>query len=315
VMLAAGLLAKKAVERGLQVNPLVKASLAPGSRVVSDYLSKTGLQTYLDKLGFNLVGYGCTTCIGNSGPLPAPIDEAISKYDLVAPSVLSGNRNFEARVHQSIKANFLMSPPLVVAFALAGRVDIDLSKDAIGKGKDGRDVYLKDIWPTLREVRDQMQSALKPEVFRKLYRDFAEQNPKWNEIPSSTGDVYKWDEKSTYIQEPPFFAQFGLQAGQIKEINGAHPLAIFGDSVTTDHISPAGSIKKTSPAGKYLVDNGVTYEDFNSYGSRRGNDRVMTRGTFANVRIKNLMVPGTEGGVTKYQPAAEQMSIYDAAIK
>jgi aconitate hydratase len=315
VMLAAGLLAKKAVERGLHVNPIVKTSLAPGSRVVSDYLDKAGLQKYLDQLGFNLVGYGCTTCIGNSGPLPAPIDEAISKHDLVAASVLSGNRNFEARVHQSIKANFLMSPPLVVAFALAGRVNIDMVHEPLGKGRDGQDVYLKDIWPTLQEVRDQMQSALKPEVFRKLYRDFAEQNPKWNEIPASVGDVYKWDGKSTYIQEPPFFTQFNLQPGQIKEISGARPLAIFGDSVTTDHISPAGSIKKTSPAGKYLVDNGVTFEDFNSYGSRRGNDRVMTRGTFANVRIKNLMVPGTEGGVTKYQPAGEQMSIYDAAIK
>ncbi len=315
VMLAAGLLAKKAVERGLQVNPLVKTSLAPGSRVVSDYLDKAGLQKYLDQLGFNLVGYGCTTCIGNSGPLAAPIDEAIGKHDLVAASVLSGNRNFEARVHQSIKANFLMSPPLVVAFALAGRVNIDMTHEPLGKGKDGKDVFLKEIWPTLQEIRDQMQTALKPEVFRKLYRDFAEQNPKWNEIPSSKGDVYRWDEKSTYIQEPPFFTSFGLKPGQIAEINGARPLAVFGDSVTTDHISPAGSIKKTSPAGKYLVDNGVTYEDFNSYGSRRGNDRVMTRGTFANVRIKNLMVPGVEGGVTKYQPAGEQMSIYDAAMK
>jgi aconitate hydratase len=315
VMLAAGLLAKKAVERGLQVNPLVKSSLAPGSRVVSDYLTKTGLQPYLDQLGFNLVGYGCTTCIGNSGPLPAPIDDAISKHDLVAASVLSGNRNFEARVHQSIKANFLMSPPLVVAFALAGRINIDLSKEPIGKGKKGEDVYLKDIWPTLQEVRDQMQSALKPEVFQKLYRDFAEQNPKWNEIPASTGNVYQWDPSSTYIQEPPFFANFGLQPGQIVEIKGARPLGIFGDSVTTDHISPAGSIKKSSPAGKYLLDHGVTFEDFNSYGSRRGNDRVMTRGTLANVRIKNLMVPGTEGGVTKYQPGGESMSIYDAAVK
>ena len=315
VMLAAGLLAKKAVERGLQVNPLVKASLAPGSRVVSDYLNQTGLQAYLDKLGFNLVGYGCTTCIGNSGPLPAAIDEAISKYDLVAASVLSGNRNFEARVHQSIKANFLMSPPLVVAFALAGRVDIDLSREPLGKGKEGKEVFLKDIWPTLQEIRDQMQAALKPEVFRKLYRDFAEQNPKWNEIPASTGNVYQWDPQSTYIQEPPFFTNFGLQPGTIAEIKGARPLGIFGDSVTTDHISPAGSIKKSSPAGKYLLEHGVGFEDFNSYGSRRGNDRVMTRGTFANVRIKNLMVPGTEGGVTKYQASGEAMSIYDAAMK
>ncbi|HYG22340.1 MAG TPA: aconitate hydratase [Verrucomicrobiae bacterium] len=315
VMLAAGLLAKKAVERGLQVNPMVKASLAPGSRVVTDYLEKTGLQPYLDQLGFNLVGYGCTTCIGNSGPLPAPIDDAISKHDIVAASVLSGNRNFEARVHQNIKANFLMSPPLVVAFALAGRIDIDLSRDAIGNGSDGSAVYLRDIWPTLQEVRDQMQAALKPEVFRQLYRDFAEQNPKWNEIPASTGDVYAWDDKSTYIQEPPFFTSFGLQCGEIKEIKAARALGIFGDSVTTDHISPAGSIKKSAPAGKYLLEHGVSAEDFNSYGSRRGNDRVMTRGTFANVRIKNLMVPGTEGGVTKFQPTGEVMSIFDAAMK
>ena len=303
-MLAAGLLAKKAVERGLGVNPVVKTSLAPGSRVVSDYLNRTGLQMYLDQLGFNLVGYGCTTCIGNSGPLPAAVEDAISKYDLVAASVLSGNRNFEARVHQSIKANFLMSPPLVVAFALAGRVDIDLSHEPLGTGKDGRPVYLRDLWPSLREIRDLMQTALQPEVYRKLFKDFAAQNPKWNEIPSSTGNVYEWDRKSTYIQEPPFFEKFQMQAGEIREIKGARALAIFGDSVTTDHISPAGSIKKTSPAGKYLIENGVTAEDFNSYGSRRGNDRVMTRGTFANVRIKNLMVPGVEGGVTNFMAAA-----------
>jgi aconitate hydratase len=315
VMLGAGLLAKKAVERGLQVSPLIKTSLAPGSRVVSDYLNKAGLQKYLDELGFNLVGYGCTTCIGNSGPLPAPIDEAVSKHDLVAAAVLSGNRNFEARIHQNIKANFLMSPPLVVAFALAGRVDIDMSNEPLGKGKDGKDVFLKDIWPTMQEIRDQMQSTLQPEVFRKLYRDFAGQNPKWNEIPSSSGNIYEWDRKSTYIQEPPFFENFSMKAGQIQEIKGARALAVFSDSVTTDHISPAGSIKKSSPAGKYLIEHGVTPEDFNSYGSRRGNDRVMTRGTFANVRIKNLMVPGVEGGVTKYQPGGEQMSIYDAAIK
>ncbi len=320
VMLAAGLLAKKAVERGLQVNPLVKTSLAPGSRVVSDYLARTGLQKYLDQLGFNLVGYGCTTCIGNSGPLPAPVDEAIAKYDLVAAAVLSGNRNFEARIHQNIKANFLMSPPLVVAFALAGRVDIDLASEPIGKGKDGLEVFLKDIWPTLQEVRDLAQSALKPEVFRQLYRDFAAQNPKWNEIPAPAGGVFQWDPASTYIQEPPFFAHFGLQPGKIGEIKGARALAIFGDSVTTDHISPAGSIKKSAPAGKYLLEHGVAFEDFNSYGSRRGNDRVMTRGTFANVRIKSLMVPGTEGGVTRCFARAcpgapgEAVAIYDAAM-
>jgi len=315
VMLAAGLLAKKAVERGLTVKSTVKSSLAPGSRVVTDYLNKTGLAPYLDKLGFQTVGYGCTTCIGNSGPLHPAIEDAVVKNNLVAASVLSGNRNFEARVHQNIKANFLMSPPLVVAFALAGRVDIDMNQDPIGKDKNGTDVFLKDLWPTLREVRDLMQAALQPEVFRKLYKDFAGQNPKWNEIPSSTGNVYEWDRKSTYIQEPPFFTSFSLQPGSIAEIKSARALAIFGDSVTTDHISPAGSIKKTSPAGKYLIENGVTAEDFNSYGSRRGNDRVMTRGTFANVRIKNLMVPGVEGGVTKFQPDGEQLSIYDAAIK
>ncbi len=315
VMLAAGLLARKAVEKGLTVNPLVKTSLAPGSRVVSDYLKKAGLQPYLDQLGFQVVGYGCTTCIGNSGPLPAPVDEAVTKYDLVAASVLSGNRNFEARVHQNIKANFLMSPPLVVAFALAGRIDIDLTREPLGRGKNGQDVFLRDIWPTLGEVREQMQAALKPEVFRQLYKDFAEQNPKWNEVPAPTGDTYRWDSASTYIQEPPFFAAFDLKPSPPAPVKGARALGIFGDSVTTDHISPAGSIKKTAPAGKYLLEHGVPFEEFNSYGSRRGNDRIMTRGTFANVRIKNLMVPGTEGGVTKHQPDGEVMSIFDASTK
>ncbi len=339
VMLAAGLLAKKAVERGLRVDAAVKTSLAPGSRVVSDYLTKTGLQTYLDQLGFNLVGYGCTTCIGNSGPLHPKIEKAIHDHDLIAASVLSGNRNFEARVHQNIKANFLMSPPLVVAFALAGRVDLDLTKEPIGKDKDGKEVFLRDLWPSLIEVRDAMQSALTPEVFRKLYRDFADQNPKWNDIPSSAGDIYQWDEKSDYIHEPPFFQDFSMQPGKIEDIVGARALGIFGDSVTTDHISPAGAIKASAPAGEYLMSRGIEPADFNSYGSRRGNDLVMTRGTFANVRIKNLMVPGSEGGVTKYfgkgdRPAGasasgahnraaetaaategEQMSIYDAAMK
>jgi len=315
VMLAAGLLAKKAVERGLKIDPAVKTSLAPGSRVVTDYLDKTGLQKYLDQLGFNLVGYGCTTCIGNSGPLHPKIEKAINEYDLVAASVLSGNRNFEARVHQNIKANFLMSPPLVVAFALAGRVDVDLSKEPIAKDKDGKETFLRDLWPSLKEVRDAMQSALKPEVFRKLYRDFADQNPKWNEIPSSTGEVYQWDETSDYIHEPPFFKDFSMDVGKIDNIVGARALGIFGDSVTTDHISPAGAIKATSPAGEYLKSRGIRPEDFNSYGSRRGNDLVMTRGTFANVRIKNLMAPGTEGGVTRHFPDGETMSIFDAAMK
>ncbi len=313
VMLAAGLLAKKAVERGLRVNPLVKSSLAPGSRVVTDYLEKTGLAPYLDQLGFQTVGYGCTTCIGNSGPLAAPVEEAVVKNDLVAASVLSGNRNFEARVHQNIKANFLMSPPLVVAFALAGRVDIDMTQEPLGSDRNGQPVYLKDIWPSLGEIRDQMQAALKPEVFRKLYSNFAEQNPKWNEIPSTTGDVYSFDAKSTYIQEPPFFANFSLTPGSIQPISGARALGIFGDSVTTDHISPAGAIKKSAPAGQYLVENGVEFQDFNSYGSRRGNDRVMTRGTFANVRIKNLMLGGEEGGNT-LGPDGQKTSIYDAAM-
>ncbi|MET0261790.1 MAG: aconitate hydratase AcnA [Rariglobus sp.] len=315
VMLAAGLLAKKAVEKGLTVNPIVKSSLAPGSRVVTDYLEKTGLAPYLDKLGFQTVGYGCTTCIGNSGPLDPRIEEAVVKNDLVAASVLSGNRNFEARVHQNIKSNFLMSPPLVVAFALAGRVDIDLSTEPLGTGKNGKPVFLKDVWPTLKEVRDQLQAALKPEVFRKLYSDFAEQNPKWNEIPSTTGNVYSFDPSSTYIQEPPFFTDFSLTPGTITEIHGARALGIFGDSVTTDHISPAGAIKKSSPAGRFLTEAGVSFEDFNSYGSRRGNDRIMTRGTFANVRIKNLMLGGAEGGDTLYQPTSEKLAIYDAAAK
>ncbi len=315
VMIAAGLLAKKAVERGLHVDPAVKTSLAPGSRIVSDYLEKTGLQKYLDELGFNLVGYGCTTCIGNSGPLHPKIEKAIHEFDLVAASVLSGNRNFEARVHQNIKANFLMSPPLVVAFALAGRVDIDLSREPLGRDRHGEETFLRDLWPNLSEIRHTMQSALAPETFRKLYRDFADQNPKWNEIPSSTGDIYEWDEKSDYIHEPPFFENFSMEPGHIEEIRGARALGIFGDSVTTDHISPAGAIKATSPAGQYLVSRGIEHADFNSYGSRRGNDLVMTRGTFANVRIKNLMVPGTEGGVTVYQPSGEQMSIFDAAMK
>jgi aconitate hydratase len=317
VMIAAGLLAKKAVERGLRVDPAVKTSLAPGSRVVSDYLQKTGLQKYLDQLGFNLVGYGCTTCIGNSGPLHPNIEKAIHKYDLVAASVLSGNRNFEARVHQHIKANFLMSPPLVVAFALAGRVHINLSREPLGKDKNGKETFLRDLWPSLSEIRDAMQTALAPETFRKLYRDFANQNPKWNDIPSSTGEIYQWDEKSDYIHEPPFFENFSMEPGHIEEIRGARALGIFGDSVTTDHISPAGAIKETSPAGKYLMSRGIQPRDFNSYGSRRGNDLVMTRGTFANVRIKNLMVPGTEGGVTKYfaNGNAEEMSIFDAAMK
>ena len=311
VMLAAGLLAKKANARGLTIKPSVKTSLGPGSRVVTDYLNKTGLQAELDKLGFQTVGYGCTTCIGNSGPLDKGIEDVVKSEDIVAASVLSGNRNFEARVHQSIKANFLMSPPLVVAFAIAGTVDIDLTQDSLGLGSDGHPVFLADIWPTGQEIADAMNASLKPDVFQRLYTGFADQNPKWNEVKGSTGYVYEWDRDSTYIQEPPFFEGFSLVPGDIHEIKGARALGIFGDSVTTDHISPAGSFKKTTPAGKYLLEKGVGESDFNSYGSRRGNDRVMTRGTFANVRIKNLMVPGTEGGVTQFN--GETQPIYDAA--
>jgi aconitate hydratase len=304
VMLAAGLLAKKANALGLTINPSVKTSLGPGSRVVTDYLNKTGLQAELDTLGFQTVGYGCTTCIGNSGPLDTGIEDVVKSEDIVAASVLSGNRNFEARVHQSIKANFLMSPPLVVAFALAGTVDIDLTNEPLGKTPDGEPVFLADIWPTSQEITDAMNASLRPDVFQKLYTGFSDQNPKWNEIKSSTGNVYEWDRESTYIQEPPFFDGFTPAPRDIVEIHGARPLGIFGDSVTTDHISPAGAIKMDSPAGRHLVEKGVTFADFNSYGSRRGNDRIMTRGTFANVRIKNLMVPGIEGGVTKYYPSA-----------
>ncbi|HKE59905.1 MAG TPA: aconitate hydratase [Pyrinomonadaceae bacterium] len=315
VMLAAGLLAKKAVERGLSVRPTVKNSLAPGSRVVTEYLERTGLQPYLNQLGFNLVGYGCTTCIGNSGPLDPAIEQVVTERDVIAAAVLSGNRNFEARVHQSIKANFLMSPPLVVAFALAGRIDMDVSSEPLGAGKNGEDVFLRDIWPSLQEINDLMHAAFDPETYRKLYGDFAEKNPLWNEIPTTTGNVYQWDTQSTYIREPPYFEGFSSALASLSDIKGARPLAIFGDSVTTDHISPAGAIKASSPAGLYLQERGVDIKDFNSYGARRGNHEVMVRGTFANVRIKNLMVPGVEGGVTIHQPEGERLSIYDAAMK
>ena len=315
VMLAAGLLARNAVEKGLSIGPTVKRSLAPGSRVVSSYLENTGLQPYLDRLGFNLVGYGCTTCIGNSGPLDPDIERVVTGNDLVGASVLSGNRNFEARVHPNIKANFLMSPPLVVAFALAGRIDIDLSSEPIGRGSDGEEVYLKDIWPSLQEVSDLMSAAFDPETFRRMYGDSAGSNGGWQEIPASRGDLFEWDPDSTYIQEPPFFEGFSPGAAEVQDIKGARPLAILGDSVTTDHISPAGAIAQASPAGAYLVGRGVAARDFNSYGSRRGNDRVMTRGTFANVRIKNLMVPGVEGGFTRHQPDGSRMTIYEAALR
>jgi aconitate hydratase len=315
VMLAAGLVAKKAVEHGLTVSPKVKNSLAPGSRVVTDYLERTGLQPYLNELGFNLVGYGCTTCIGNSGPLDPAIEQIISERDIVGVSVLSGNRNFEARVHQSIKANFLMSPPLVVAFALAGRIDLDFANEPIGTGKGGEDIFLRDIWPKMEEVSELMRAAFDPATYQRLYSNFAEQNPLWNEIPSSTGNVYQWEPESTYIREPPYFDNFHSTLEPLLDVKDARPLAIFGDSVTTDHISPAGAIKPSSPAGLYLQEQGVDIKDFNSYGARRGNHEVMVRGTFANVRIRNLMVPGVEGGVTIFHPDEERMSIYDAAMR
>jgi aconitate hydratase len=297
VMLAAGLVAKAANKVGLTVAPFVKTSLGPGSRVVTDYLDATGLSKELDQLGFETVGYGCTTCIGNSGPLHPAIEGAIKEGNLVCASVLSGNRNFEARVHGSIKSNFLMSPPLVVAYALAGRVDIDLTTEPLGNDTEGNPVFLKDLWPTQAEIKAQLDAALKPEVYAKLYGNVDTANPKWGEINGSTGDTYEWDEKSTYVQSPPFFE---TKIGGSEDITGARPLGIFGDSVTTDHISPAGAIKESSPAGQYLLANGVEKASFNSYGARRGNDRVMTRGTFANVRIKNLMCPGIEGGYTQY---------------
>ena len=315
VMLAAGILAKKAVEKGLKVKPFVKASLAPGSRAVTEYLTKTGLQTYLDKLGFNVVGYGCTTCIGNSGPLDAKIEECITKNDLIGAAVLSGNRNFEARVHQNIKANFLMSPPLVVAFALAGSVNVDLTTEALGTDSSGKPVFLKDIWPSSEEIAELLPQAFNPEMYQRLYGNVTAENPLWDKIPSSTGVVYEWDTSSTYIQEPPYFDDFSLTPKSVEPIAKARALAVFGDSVTTDHISPAGAIAKNSPAGRYLISRGVDVSDFNSYGARRGSHDVMVRGTFANVRIKNLMVPGVEGGVTVHQPSGETLAIFDAAEK
>ena len=316
VMLAAGILAKKAVEKGLHVRPEVKTSLAPGSRVVSRYLEKTGLQPYLDKLGFVTVGYGCTTCIGNSGPLDPHVEQIVTKNDVIAASVLSGNRNFEARVHQSIKANFLMSPPLVVAFAIAGRVDIDLEKDPIGLGRDGRPVHLRDVWPTPEELNQALGAVADAEMYRKNYGgDLSRESREWAEIPAGTGLVYGWNLSSTYIREPPYFEGFQAKPSRREDVRTARALAIFGDSVTTDHISPAGSIKPTSPAGKYLQEHRVSVADFNSYGARRGNHEVMVRGTFANVRIKNLIVPGVEGGVTILQPEGTRTSIHEASIE
>jgi aconitate hydratase len=319
VLLAAGLLAKKAAARGLKVQRHVKTSLAPGSRVVTDYLTKSGLLPELEKLNFYLAGYGCTTCIGNAGPLNPSIEETITKNDLVCAAVLSGNRNFEARIHPNIKANFLASPPLVVAFAIAGRANIDMTTEPLGTGSNGEPVFLRDIWPTTEEVGAVMHYATDPATYRRLYSDFTKDNPLWNSIPTSTGQVYNWD-KSTYIAEPPFFKDFDMHPGRLPVIRNARALGIFGDSVTTDHISPAGSIKPTSPAGIYLLEHDVGVPDFNSYGSRRGNHEVMMRGTFANVRIKNLMLPSRtdgsriEGGVTTLLPDNVQVPIYEAAM-
>jgi aconitate hydratase len=315
VMLAAGLVAKKAASRGLKVPPYVKTSLAPGSKVVTEYLREAGVLLSLADLGFHLVGYGCTTCIGNSGPLPDPVARAISESDLVAAAVLSGNRNFEGRVHPLVRANYLASPPLVVAYALAGTVDLDLATEPLGKDAEGKAVYLKDIWPSEREVRDAMEKSIRPDMFHRMYANVWNGNEEWNRIPVSGGTIYRWEESSTYIQEPPFFTHLTRETGAIPDISGARVLALLGDSVTTDHISPAGDIAEDSPAGRYLKERGVEKKDFNSYGSRRGNDRVMVRGTFANIRLKNQMVPGVEGGVTVHLPSEEQMSIFDAAMR
>jgi len=314
VMLGAGLVAKKAAAKGLKAKPWVKTSIGPGSLVVTDYLEKTGLLKELEKIGFYIVGYGCTTCIGNSGPLPAEISKGIGEGDLAVASVLSGNRNFEGRVHPEVKMNYLASPPLVVAYALAGTLDIDLSKDAIGTGSDGQPVYLKDIWPTNQEISDAIAGSINADMFNKNYADVFKGDSRWNQIASPDGSVYQWND-STYIKNPPYFDGMSKEPGTVEDIHGARALGVFGDSITTDHISPAGSIKKDSPAGRFLISHGVDPKDFNSYGSRRGNDDVMVRGTFANIRIKNLMLDGVEGGYTLHVPSGEQMAIYDAAMK
>jgi aconitate hydratase len=315
VMVGAGLLAKKAVERGLRIKPYVKTSLAPGSRVVSEYLREGGLLDPLAELGFNIVGYGCTTCIGNSGPLPAEVVKVINQADLVACSVLSGNRNFEGRINPHVRASYLASPPLVVAYALAGTMDINLKNDPLGFDHAGTPVYLKDIWPTQSEIQAVIGRSLSPEMFRNKYSDVFTGNETWNEIPVTGGDSYDWSNDSTYIQEPPFFQDLSPEIPPISEIQNARVLVLLGDSITTDHISPAGAIPVESPAGEYLINHGVQPRDFNSFGSRRGNDQVMTRGTFGNIRLKNLLVPGVEGGVTLHFPSEERMSIYDAAMR
>jgi aconitate hydratase len=315
VMIGAGLVARKAVERGLKVKPWVKTSLAPGSKVVMDYLEETGLRPYLEELRFHLVGYGCTTCIGNTGPLPEKIAQAIGDKDLVAVSVLSGNRNFEGRISPHVKANYLASPPLVVAYALAGRMDIDLQSEPLGQGGDGRPVYLKEIWPSLAEVRDAVRTSVKPEMFRRQYASVFEGPDAWRALAVPEGNLFAWDEGSTYVRRPSFFDGMAAEPTPLGDIQGARVLALLGDTVTTDHISPAGAIPVDGPAGRYLVEHGVEPQDFNSFGSRRGNHEVMVRGTFANIRLRNLLAPGTEGGWTRHLPDGEQMSIYDAAMK
>jgi aconitate hydratase len=314
-MVAAGLVARKAVEQGLQVKPWVKTSLAPGSRVVSDYLKATGLMPYLEQLRFHVVGYGCTTCIGNSGPLPEAVSTAVKDGGLVVAAVLSGNRNFEGRINPQVRANYLASPPLVVAYAIAGHMDIDLSTEPLGTNKAGSPVFLRDVWPTQQEVQDAINSTMRAEMFKKAYEESLQGDERWKALQAPAGELFQWDETSTYVKRPPFFDDMPAAAPPMKDIRGARVLAVLGDSVTTDHISPAGSIQPDGPAGRYLQAHGVSPKDFNSYGARRGNHEVMMRGTFANVRLRNLMLPGTEGGLAVHLPDRTQMSIYDAAMQ
>ncbi|MGH8117073.1 MAG: aconitase family protein, partial [Rhodanobacteraceae bacterium] len=315
VMIGAGLLARKAAERGLKPKPWVKTSLAPGSKVVTDYLEATGLMEDLQKLGFFLVGYGCTTCIGNSGPLPEDVSKRVQAHDYAVAAVLSGNRNFEGRIHSEVKMNYLASPPLVVAFAIAGTVDIDLSKQPLGQDKDGKDVYLKDIWPSNQEIAHLVTTSINSGMFRKNYGEVFKGNKEWNAVEVPEGDQYAWDGKSTYIKNPPYFDGMTMDLPDHADIEDAYCIGLFGDSITTDHISPAGAIKKDSPAGKFLMEHGVEPKNFNSYGSRRGNDDVMVRGTFANIRIRNKLLDNVEGGYTLHVPSGKQMTIYDAAME
>jgi aconitate hydratase len=315
VMIGAGLLAKNAVERGLERRPWVKSSLAPGSKVVTEYYERAGLTRYLDELGFNLVGYGCTTCIGNSGPLPEPISNAVSEGDLVVCAVLSGNRNFEARIHSEVKANYLASPPLVVAYALAGRMDVDLLNEPLGRDRDGNDVYLHELWPSPHEIQETIDRAVQAEMFSRTYADVFTGDERWRGLDTPEGDLFHWESDSTYVRRPPYFEGMSHEPEPVEDIHAARCLVVLGDSVTTDHISPAGSIRPDSPAGAYLVEHGVERKDFNSYGSRRGNHEVMVRGTFANVRLRNLLVPGSEGTWTLHVPSGDEMTIYDAAMR